>query len=1074
MKKILSLLTMTALLAGVTTVSAQTIKLTSYTNDSVVDMAGSQKTLVDDNSQAGGGYEAGKDYHITFTGGCTEPRRMAVRVKMLKVGCLDTVYIYDGPTATGTPIIKFNSFTNNVKEGDYIFESPSNTTGSITIRFVTDPLTDPERTALACYANNTQVNEGFELSIECRSTCATSEPVLDEKFYRTRNGVVFDSAFIHEIILYDTIYNIPNDPTSGVKELVESDRFMGANLCIGDGVIFTCHGVYTNVNSYYTPKDETSYFHWDMDFEGDTMGGYGLTEISYAEYQRTGCYDIRLNMTDEKGCESSITASFRVRTAQNPIKTLYSLDHICNRDSLTVYAGYDGDNATLTLARIKSDSAVSKSFVLRTFIPDGQCDGQYYYEAPVTFQEFSNSRTVEKASDICSICVNMEHSYMGDIYITIVCPTNKEAILKFGSHVDFDPPYEDPTLPVSTTNPGGNTGTSTTLGLPIARNLTSNMLLTGDDWSNICDSTKNPYGIGLDYCFSRDTGYTLVTGHRAGDVWDFFTPHPAGNFYIGETGAPKKDYTITLPAIPDGFAYAGTVPLYENNKHSTRRPSDRNEKKNYYLPYSTFSELIGCPLNGTWKMRVYDTKKKDNGWIFGWSMDICDFQASACDYQVGIDSLIWEPDPDPQYHDYDLGHYRGAEVHRETPLKSYILTPDTSGTFPILVHVYDEFGCQWDTSTHITSIWTPKPNLGPDTALCGINQMLLDANDQHSKDPTQGYSYKWEPLGLSTDTITTIEEPGGSVTYIVEVTNTMVIDDVQKQCVTRDTIIVGNRRQPLPSVLPTPFVFEGCDPFTLQFNNQSIDADEHLWIFGDGTTSSEASPTHTYTEGIYDLKYYATSSDGCIDSIISPGAVAVFSSPKAAFSWAPTYPSVTNPTVQFNNETTPKTANTRYFWEMQYDLNNPLSVDTKTDENPFYNFTRYADGNPAGNYSVRLIARTDNEAPTGNMVYCADTALNNILVVNDFLQFPNVVTPNGDGINDRFEIVNLADGLAYPINSLDIYNKWGSKVYHKDNISNVEDFWDPSNVPDGTYYFHFTARGYNGSIEHNGVIEVMR
>ncbi|MBO4740849.1 MAG: gliding motility-associated C-terminal domain-containing protein [Bacteroidales bacterium] len=79
--------------------------------------------------------------------------------------------------------------------------------------------------------------------------------------------------------------------------------------------------------------------------------------------------------------------------------------------------------------------------------------------------------------------------------------------------------------------------------------------------------------------------------------------------------------------------------------------------------------------------------------------------------------------------------------------------------------------------------------------------------------------------------------------------------------------------------------------------------------------------------------------------------------------------------------------------------------------------------------------------------------------------------PN-DGINNIFEIKNLLEGNGYTDNHLYIYNHWGRKVYYKKNISKREDFWDPSlnNDPDGTYYYHFTAKGYLGRVQRNGVI----
>ena len=110
------------------------------------------------------------------------------------------------------------------------------------------------------------------------------------------------------------------------------------------------------------------------------------------------------------------------------------------------------------------------------------------------------------------------------------------------------------------------------------------------------------------------------------------------------------------------------------------------------------------------------------------------------------------------------------------------------------------------------------------------------------------------------------------------------------------------------------------------------------------------------------------------------------------------------------------------------------------------------------------------------MLECRDTTENSILIVNDYLQFPNVVTPNGDGINDLFVIKNLLEGNAFPKNSLYIYNRWGVLVYQVEDISSISDFWDPNktNSPDGTYFYRFTAKGYTGDTEHHGVIEVLR
>ncbi|TKK64579.1 PKD domain-containing protein [Ilyomonas limi] len=64
---------------------------------------------------------------------------------------------------------------------------------------------------------------------------------------------------------------------------------------------------------------------------------------------------------------------------------------------------------------------------------------------------------------------------------------------------------------------------------------------------------------------------------------------------------------------------------------------------------------------------------------------------------------------------------------------------------------------------------------------------------------------------------------------------------------------------------PEPFVFYkvSVDGATVTFTNESKGAASYEWDFGDGTTSTEESPTHTYPgKGKYVPTLYATSADG--------------------------------------------------------------------------------------------------------------------------------------------------------------------------------------------------------------------
>ncbi|MBK9014118.1 MAG: gliding motility-associated C-terminal domain-containing protein [Saprospiraceae bacterium] len=65
---------------------------------------------------------------------------------------------------------------------------------------------------------------------------------------------------------------------------------------------------------------------------------------------------------------------------------------------------------------------------------------------------------------------------------------------------------------------------------------------------------------------------------------------------------------------------------------------------------------------------------------------------------------------------------------------------------------------------------------------------------------------------------------------------------------------------------------------------------------------------------------------------------------------------------------------------------------------------------------------------------------------------PNIITPNGDGRNDVFEVPCLED--TYKNNNMRVFNRWGDKVFEQDAYKND---WDGrfkgSLLPAGTYFY---------------------
>lgn len=122
-----------------------------------------------------------------------------------------------------------------------------------------------------------------------------------------------------------------------------------------------------------------------------------------------------------------------------------------------------------------------------------------------------------------------------------------------------------------------------------------------------------------------------------------------------------------------------------------------------------------------------------------------------------------------------------------------------------------------------------------------------------------------------------------------------------------------------------------------------------------------------------------------------------------------------------------------------------------------------------------------SESSTGDYVQvytdvngCDSTYFLHLDVIN--LKFPNVVTANGDGINDVFEIIGLLDNTYFSETELSIYTRHGRRVYLKENIKHESEFWSPAatNSPSGTYFFRFKAQGKTRIFDFNGTIEVLR
>ncbi len=106
----------------------------------------------------------------------------------------------------------------------------------------------------------------------------------------------------------------------------------------------------------------------------------------------------------------------------------------------------------------------------------------------------------------------------------------------------------------------------------------------------------------------------------------------------------------------------------------------------------------------------------------------------------------------------------------------------------------------------------------------------------------------------------------------------------------------------------------------------------------------------------------------------------------------------------------------------------------------------------------KLTATSNKEMP-----FAFSATLNTIELYNAF-------SPDGDGVNERWEIKNID---LYPDNDLKIFDRSGNLVYKKANYQNAS-AWDASNVAAGTYIYILRANVSGENKVYKGTVTVVK
>ncbi|MEY4658353.1 MAG: hypothetical protein RJB36_119, partial [Bacteroidota bacterium] len=283
----------------------------------------------------------------------------------------DTLYVYDGPTTSAPLLGAYNSGTNPV--GFFVQASfANNPSGCLTLRF---------------RSNGANEGTGWVANVACGNPPQPIEPHI-EAF---KNGVG---------------PNILNPLDTGYVD-----------LCFGDSVLLTATPLFPysleNTNTGYSQTVANCNYTW-------TIGGVGQftgPSVWFTPPAQSGYY-VDLKVQDIFPHQANIAC--KVRVSQTPFFTGTGPleDTVCLGSNTNLLGGVTATD-TVGIDIPGGQFQIGGIFAGLTFLPDGA--GQTY-SSVVPMSGFDSTAVITSANDFDELCIDIEHSYIGDIEIALTCP----------------------------------------------------------------------------------------------------------------------------------------------------------------------------------------------------------------------------------------------------------------------------------------------------------------------------------------------------------------------------------------------------------------------------------------------------------------------------------------------------------------------------------------------------------------------------------------------------------------------------------------------------------------------------
>ncbi|WP_114939741.1 gliding motility-associated C-terminal domain-containing protein [Mucilaginibacter endophyticus] len=319
----------------------------------------------------------------------------------------------------------------------------------------------------------------------------------------------------------------------------------------------------------------------------------------------------------------------------------------------------------------------------------------------------------------------------------------------------------------------------------------------------------------------------------------------------------------------------------------------------------------------------------------------------------------------------------------------------------------------------------PSSTATANTPVCAGTTLSLNAST--------GVSYKWTgPNGFTS----VLQNPTiDNVTAAAAGPYSVTIKSSSGCEVTVPLSVIVNA-QPVAAVAPVEPICEGSSVTLNASGGSTYSWSPSTGLSDAGIANPVASPTDT-------TLYTVTVSNGTCTSTVQ---VQVNVLKKPVSNAGPDRHITQGQSVTLNGST--KGTNVSYYWTPTDNLSSSLEL--KPTASPLEDIT----------YTLHVVSNSG----------CGDEATDEVFVrVYKKVVIPNTFTPNGDGVNDTWNIEALD---TYPTSTTQVFNRYGGLVFKSTGYPKAWDGkYSGQDIPSGTYYYVIDLK--NGNVM-SGWVMVMR